>query len=175
MGELVGEVFETAVREGITYLVRKVTNAVGKKVKQFFLDEDGDGVPDTEEPEFEEDDEEEGETGGETSGGEGENPITPLPETSGSDLPPATTTSTATQDIGKIVIITPEGPYTIYADNEAENYAELVSVAEERWLERYGATTKDFTNYSVSEALLFIIAGCALAGLFAKIFKRRKL
>ncbi len=172
--EVIGEVFETAVREGITYLVRKVTNAVGKKVKQFFRDEDGDGVPDTEEPEFEEDDEEEGETGGETSGGEGEYPITPLPETSGSELPPANT-STATQDIGKIVVITPEGPVTMYMDNDAQNYAELVSVAEERWLERYGATTKDFANYSVSEALLFIIAGCALAGLFAKIFKRRKL
>lgn len=170
MGEVVGEVFETAVREGITYLVRKVTNAVGKKVKQFFRDDDGDGVPDTEEPEFEEDDDVEGET----SGREGDYPITPLPETSDSELPPANT-STSTQDIGKIVIITPEGPYTIYADNEAENYAELVSVAEERWLERYGATTKDFSNYSVSEALLFIIAGCALAGLFAKIFKRRKL
>ena len=120
----------------------------------------------------------EGEIGGgegETSGGEGGTllPVDPTPGVtpSTSDTAPAVTT----QDIGKIVIITPDGPYTIYADNEAENYAELVSVAEERWLERYGATTKDFANYSVSEALLFIIAGCALAGLFAKIFKRRKL
>lgn len=36
------------------------------------------------------------------------------------------------------------------------------------------ALTKPFDYYSVSEALLFIIAGCALYWLFGKIFNRRK-
>lgn len=166
------EVFETVVRDGIKYLVKKTVDGVGKKIKQFFRDENGDGVPDTEEPEFWEDDNEE------ISGGAGESgtdvPVDPFPETSDPVLPPAETSS-PTYDIGHIVVLTPEGVVTMYADNNASNYAELVSLADERWLQRNGATTKDFSHYSVSEALLFIIAGCALFWLFCKIFNRRKL
>lgn len=161
--EVVGEVFEKVIRDGIKYLVKKTVNAVGKKIKEFFRDEDDDGVPDTEKPEFTEDDDEE-----ETSREE---------ETSEPDTPtrPPANTSEPSLTVGDIVVITPDGPMIIYANSDDEHYSELVSDANEQWLEMYGATQKPFGNYSVSEALLFIIAGCALFGLFRKIFGRRKL
>ncbi len=117
-----------------------------------------------------------GETGGgdvETSGGgEGENPIVPFPSTSNTENPPA---ETSKQDIGRIVVITPDGVTTMYADNTASTHEEIVQLAKERWLKDNGAMQKPFQYYSVSEGLLFIIAACALVWLFCKIFKRSKL
>lgn len=52
----------------------------------------------------------------------------------------------------------------------SEAFNELVGYSEDDL-----ALTKPFENYSVSEALLFIIAVCSLFGFFCKIFKRRKL
>lgn len=98
----------------------------------------------------------------------------PFPETSDPVLPPAET-STAVVDIGKIVVITPDGPVIMYEDASAADIDALTSLADERWLERNGATTKDFSRYSVTEALLFIVAACSLFFLFKNIFKGRKL
>lgn len=171
MGEIIGEVFEKVVRDGIKYLVKKTVNAVGKKIKQFFRDEDDDGVPDTEEPEFEEDDEEEISGEDETSG-EGDSG-SDLPITSDPVRPPAET-SKPLQTIGDIVLITPDGPIIIYSESSGEEYDALVSRVTEHWVERYGAMDKPLHNYSVSEALLFIIAAGSVIGLFLKLFRRRK-
>lgn len=59
--------------------------------------------------------------------------------------------------------------YTFYTVG-SEAFNELVGYSEDDL-----ALTKPFSHYSVPEALLFIIAGCALFGLFCKIFKRRKI
>lgn len=172
MGEVVCEVFEKVVRDGIKYLVKRTVNAVGKKIKEFFRDEDDDGVPDTDEPEFTEVDEEE------TSGGEGESgeepdqPVTSDPEDP--VLPPAET-SQPTQTIGDIVLITPDGPIVLYAESGSEEFDALVSSAEAAWVDKYGAMDKPLHNYSVSEALLFIIACGTVVSLICKLFKRRKM
>lgn len=172
MGEAVGVIFEKVIRDGVKYLVKRTVNAIGKRIKEFFRDEDDDGVPDTEEPEFIEDDEEE------TSGGEGESGEEPEQPTTSDPLdpvrPPAET-SEPTQTIGDIVVITPDGPIVIYAESNSENYDDLVSRAESLWVDKYGAMDKPLHNYSVSEALLFIIACGTVVSLFCKLFKRRKM
>lgn len=172
MGEVVGEVFEKVVRDGIKYLVKRVVNAAGKKIKQFFRDEDDDGVPDTEEPEFTEDDDLETESGEGESGEESEQPITSEPDDP--VLPPAEASEPA-QTIGDIVIITPDGPIVLFAESGSEEHDALVSRAEAAWVDKYGAMDKPLHNYSVSEALLFIIACGTVISLFCKLFKRRKL
>ena len=166
MGEVVTVVFEKVIRDGIKYLVKRTVNSIGKKIKEFFRDEDDDGVPDTEEPEFVEDDDEE-------TSGEGESG-SELPTTSDPVRPPAET-SEPTQTIGDIVLMTPDGPIIMYTESGGEQYDALVSRVTEQWVEKYGAMDKPLHNYSVSEALLFIIAAGTVVGLFCKLFKRRKL
>lgn len=165
MGEIVTSVFERVVRDGITYLVRKAVNAAGKKIREFFRDEDDNGVPDTDEPEFTEDDDEEETSGeGETSGETSDTPDIPV-------KPPATTSETT--NIGDVVLITPDGPVALYADSD-EQLAATVSKATEQWVAVNGATNKPFTNYSVTEGLLFLIAIPVLFVFFRGLFKRGK-
>lgn len=172
MGEVLTEVFEKVVRDGIKYLVKRTVNSIGKKIKEFFRDEDDDGVPDTEEPEFVEDDDEEI-SGGEETSGAGESG-SELPTTSEPVRPPAETSQPA-QTIGDIILMTPDGPIIIYTESGGEQYDALVSRVTEQWVEKYGAMDKPLHNYSVSEALLFIIAAGTVVSLFCKLFKRRKL
>lgn len=61
-------------------------------------------------------------------------------------------------------------PNEVFYPVGSEAFNELVGYGEDDL-----ALTKPFSHYSVPEALLFIIAGCALFGLFCKIFKRRKI
>lgn len=170
MGEAVGVIFEKVIRDGVKYLVKRTVNAIGKKIKEFFRDEDDDGVPDTEEPEFTEDDAEE-------TSGEGESDTESEPITSDPLDPvrPPAETSEPTQTIGDIVVITPDGPIVIYAESNSEKHDELVSRAESLWVDKYGAMDKPLHNYSVSEALLFIIACGTVVSLLCKLFKRRKM
>lgn len=158
MEEIVG----TIVIEGVKYLLKKVVNEAGKIIWRAFTDDDENGVPDDPENPYQEWDEEPDEW-------------LPLPsdDTSEPVLPPADTSTVA--PIGDIVVVTPDGPVMIYAESGGEEYEALVSRATEQWAEKNGATAKPFENYSVSEALLFIIAVCSLFGFFCKIFKRRKL
>lgn len=158
MEEIVG----TIVIEGVKYLLKKVADEAGKIIWRAFTDEDEDGVPDNPENPFQEWDEEPDEW-------------TPLPsyDTSEPVLPPAETSTPAT--IGDIVLMTPDGPVVLYTESGGEEYDALVSRANEQWLEKNGAAVKPFEHYSVSEALLFLIAVCSLFGFFCKIFKRRKL
>lgn len=102
-------------------------------------------------------------------------------EESGSDLPvtsepvrPPVETSQSSQLIGDVILITPDGPIIMYAESGGEEYDVLVSRAEAAWVEKYGAMDKPLHNYSVSEALLFIIACGTVVSLFFKLFKRRK-
>ena len=53
----------------------------------------------------------------------------------------------------------------------SEGYQEIV----EAHSQNVPALEKSFKNYTVSEALLFIIACGSLVAIFSKIFKRRKL
>lgn len=52
----------------------------------------------------------------------------------------------------------------------SEGYQEIV----EKYSENVPALEKSFKNYTVSEALLFVIACGSLVAIFSKIFKRRK-
>lgn len=181
---MAGEIVETVIINGITYLVKRVVDALGRKILQFFRDMDKNGLPDTDNPEFyllETDDgfggwEGDGEDSGEGESGEGgdgegegdgggseSEPDTSLPSTD---------TSTAQRDY---VIITPDGPIVISNTGDAEKYDELVSQSQELWVQKYGALDKPLHNYSVTECLLFIVAVGTVIGLVLKIFKRRKL
>lgn len=114
----------------------------------------------------------------ETTSGAGESVEEPqLPVTSDTEDPflPPVETSEPTQTIGDIVIITPEGPIVLYAESGSEEYDALVSRAEAAWVDKYGAMDKPLHNYSVSEALLFIIACGTVVSLLFKLFKRRKM
>jgi len=72
------------------------------------------------------------------------------------------------------VMINPDGTMTIY--DEAGNItAEVADNAYSLWLSENAALDKPFKNYSVTEALLLIVALGSLVGLVSKIFKRRKL
>ena len=53
----------------------------------------------------------------------------------------------------------------------SEGYQEIIEVHSEN----VPALDKSFKNYTVSEALLFVIAASSLVAIFSKIFKRRKL
>lgn len=120
---------------------------------------------------------------GETSGGEwesgagesGEDPEQPLTSDPDDTERPPAETGEPTQTIGDIVFITPDGPIVIYADSGSDEHADLVARAESAWVDKYGAMDKPLHNYSVSEALLFIIACGTVVSLLCKLFKRRKL
>lgn len=74
----------------------------------------------------------------------------------------------------QIIIVSSDGTMTIY--DEAGNItAEIADTAYSLWLSENGALDKRFDHYSVSEALLLVIALGSLVGLVSKIFKRRKL
>lgn len=156
MVAVVEEIIGTVVVEGVTYLLKKVAGEAGNFLWQLFTDEDGDGVPDDPENPWDTWDQEPDEW-------------TPFPQ-----LPDDPVISEPIQTIENIVVITPDGPVIMYANPDSENYNTIVSQANNEWLELYGSTIKPFEVYSVSEALLFIIASCALFWLFGKIFKRRK-
>lgn len=156
MVEVIEEIIGTVVVDGVTYLLKKVVGEAGNFLWQLFVDEDGDNLPDDPENPWDTWDEEPDEW-------------TPFP------INPPVETSEPTQTIGNIVLITPDGPIVFYNGNDNNaDYEALVSQATEQWANTNGATKKMFANYSVSEALLFIIAACALFGFFCKIFKRRK-
>ena len=53
----------------------------------------------------------------------------------------------------------------------SEGYQEIV----EKYSDNVPALTKSFKNYTVSEALLFVIACGSLLAIFSKIFRRRKI
>lgn len=117
-------------------------------------------------------------TSGEGESGAGESRVEPnLPATSEPDDPvrPPSETSEPTQTIGDIVLITPDGPIVLYAESGSDGYDDLVSAAETAWVDKYGAMDKPLHNYSVSEALLFIIACGTVVSLICKLFKRRKM
>lgn len=86
---------------------------------------------------------------------------------------PAPTIPETKQEL-QIIIVSPDGTMTIY--DEAGNItAEVADTAYSLWLSENGALDKRFDHYSVSEALLLVIALGSLVGLVSKIFKRRKL
>lgn len=86
---------------------------------------------------------------------------------------PAPTIPETKQEL-QIIIVSPDGTMTIY--DEAGNItAEVADTAYSLWLSENGALDKHFDHYSVSEALLLVIALGSLVGLVSKIFKRRKL
>ena len=89
-------------------------------------------------------------------------------------LPRDETSTVAPGMSGDIVLITPDGPVVMFSD-DTSHYDELCSRAAEQWAEQYGATVKPFTQFSVSEALLFIIAAISIFFFICKIFKRRKM
>lgn len=153
---VVGEIIGTVVVDGAKYLLKKVVDGAGSFLWQLFTDEDEDGVPDDPENPWDTWDKEPDEW-------------TPFPEN------PPTETSDPTQNIGNVVVITPDGPLVFYDGGNNSDYETLVSQATEQWVNTNGATNKLFKNYSVTEALLFIIAACALFFFFKNIFKRRKL
>lgn len=148
-----GKIVGTIIVDGVKYLLKKTVDSVGSAIWQAFADEDENGVPDTPDNPFNEWTEEPDEW-------------TPFP--------PAET-SEPTQTIGDIVLFTPDGPVILYSESGGEEYDALVSQATELWVEKYGAMDKPLHNYSVSEALLFIIAAGTVVSLFCKLFKRRKL
>lgn len=101
------------------------------------------------------------------SGG-GENISTPAAPSS-----PTTTVPETKREL-QIIIVSPDGTMTIY--DEAGNItAEVADTAYSLWLSENGALDKHFEHYSVSEALLLVIALGSLVGMLCKIFKRRKL
>lgn len=154
---VVEEIIGYVIIEGGKYLLKKVVGEAGNFIWQLFTDEDGDYIPDDPENPWDTWEDEPDEW-------------FPLPE-----LPDIPITSEPTNELENIIIIAPDGPIILYANPDSENYNAVVSQANDEWLAMYGATIKPFDGYSVSEALLFIIAGCALFWLFGKIFKRRKL
>lgn len=48
----VEEIIGTVIIDGVTYLIKKGVDALGKKILKYFRDENNDGVPDSEEPEW---------------------------------------------------------------------------------------------------------------------------
>lgn len=108
------------------------------------------------------------------AGESGEEPQLPVTSDSEDPVRPPAETSEPAPIIGDIVIITPDGPIVLYAESCSEEYDALVSRAEAAWVDKYGAMDKPLHNYSVSEALLFIIACGTVVSLFCKLFKRRK-
>lgn len=150
---VVEDIIGTVIVDGVTYLLKKVAGEAGDFIWQLFTDEDGDNVPDDPENPWDTWDKEPDEW-------------TPFPE-----LPD---TSELEQTTENIIFLSPDGPIIMYADPDSDDYLEIVQQANDEWLELYGSTIKPFNYYSVSEALLFIIACCALFWLFGRIFKRRK-
>lgn len=179
MGEVIAPIVERVIKDGLIYLVKKFTDAAGRKVRQWFRDEDDNGVPDTEEPEFTDYEDEYVESDvSESFGSESESePITSEPVVSEPSVSyPIVDTSTPVSGYNTdIVVVTPNGVITMYEESFSDEYSALVSQATDYWLSTYGATVKDFQTYTVSESLLFIIACCSLFALFCKLFKRRKL
>lgn len=152
---VVSEIIGYIVIEGVEYLLEKFVDEVGKIIWRAFTDEDGDGEPDDYDNPFTIWDEEP----------EGWLPFLPK---EGDDNEPTE------QTFENIVLITPDGPVIMFANPDSEDYKEIAKQANEAWLSSYGATVKPFYIYTVSEALLFIIAGCVLFSFFCKLFKRRK-
>lgn len=93
-----------------------------------------------------------------------ETPVYPVP------YPPTITERGELQ----IIIVSPDGTMTIY-DEGGNITAEIADNSYSLWLSENGALDKRFEHYSVSEALLLVIALGSLVGLISKIFKRRKL
>lgn len=150
MGEalvpVVEEIIGWIVIEGVKWLVGYIVGEDGEREPIRFIDDDGDGVPD--------------------------NPDDPyLPWDLTTLLPD--TSEDPVYDAGQIVLITPDGPVVLYAEDEEEN-SELVSEAYERWIQQYGVLDKPFKNYSVTEGLLFLIFISVFTLFICKIFKRRK-
>ena len=76
---------------------------------------------------------------------------------------------------GEIILISPDGPVFMYSEDvNSSDFDSLCSVVSEKWAEKNGALDKPFTNYTVSEGLLLIIAIAAVVSLLSKLFKRRK-
>ncbi len=48
----VEEIIGTVIIDGVTYLIKKGVDALGKKILKFFRDENNDGIPDSNEPEW---------------------------------------------------------------------------------------------------------------------------
>lgn len=149
------KIIGTTIVNGVKYLLKKAVDSAGKFIWQLFADEDEDGVPDTPDTPWDTWDHEPDEW-------------TPFPVT-----PPVETSES--QTIGDVVFMTPEGIVVMYSESGGEVYDALVSRATEQWVAAYGAMDKPLHNYSVSEALLFIIAAGTVVSLFCKLFKRRKL
>lgn len=72
------------------------------------------------------------------------------------------------------IIVLPDGTMTVY-DPDTEAYTSASEDAYILWASKYGALDKPFKLYSVSEALLLVIAVASVVFIFGKIFKRRKL
>lgn len=155
------EIVGTIIIEGGKYLISKALDEVGNWIWRAFTDEDGDGVPDDPENPFREWDEEP----------EDWDPFDPIPVDPVVPVDPVEPdTSTDTQ----IIIVSPDGSMMIY-DETGNLTAEVADTAYSLWLSENGALDKHFDHYSVSEALLLVIALGSLVGLVSKIFKRRKL
>lgn len=72
-----------------------------------------------------------------------------------------------------IVVMNPDGTMSIY-DNNGNLTEEICDKAYELWVSDNGAMVKEFQYYSVTEAMLFIIAAVTLVGFFVKLFKRKR-
>lgn len=79
-----------------------------------------------------------------------------------------------TQSSGGIIIMSPDGTMSVY-DPAGQLTREMYNEAYALWLKDNSALDKLFSNYSVSEAFLFVVALAAVVTLFGKIFRRRKL
>ena len=154
---VVTEIVGTIVVDGVKRLLERFVDELGKIVWRTFADLDGDGVPD-----------------------DYDNPIDIWDEEPEGWLPFDHVEGELPDDVQSIVIfMTPDGPAFSYniqqlADGDSALYELVVSKANDYWIEANGAIAKPFRNYSVTEALLFIIAFCSLFWLAGKIFKRRK-
>lgn len=73
---------------------------------------------------------------------------------------------------GGIIIMSPDGSMTVY-DPEGNLVREDYNEAYSLWLHDNAALDKPFSYYSVTEALLLIVALFAGVSLFGKVFKRR--
>lgn len=72
-----------------------------------------------------------------------------------------------------IVIMQPDGTMCIY-DASGNLTEEVCDQAYQLWMSENGAIVKEFANYSVTEAMLFIIAALTFVGFFVKLFKRKR-
>lgn len=91
-----------------------------------------------------------------------------------SSLPSVPDIPEITDEPLKIIIVSPDGTVVTY-DETGTIIDDDYETAYSLWLSENRALDKLFSNYSVSEALLFIIAFVAVFILFRSIFKRRKL